>query len=145
MSETGMRNNNRFIGFLALLIAGCGSPEIRPVDIYPEDMCAHCRMAISDQSFASEIITGDRSVYKFDDIGCMEEFRRKASGLAVTATFVKDYDTKGWLPIDGATIVRTGVRTPMGSGKLAFADSAKGTLFAARHPATAAEEQGEIR
>lgn len=119
----------------AMVFAGCGSSDIKPVDIYPEDMCAFCRMAISDEAFAAEIISLDREVYKFDDIGCMEEFAGKKDGLQILARYVKDYETKLWLPYEQSTIVRTGIKTPMGSGRIAFADSLKANAFAESHPA----------
>jgi len=110
--------------FVFYLLA-CDSSEIKPVDIYPEDMCSHCRMAISDQSFASEIFTDTDEVYKFDDLGCLEKFKEKSTGLKIAATFVKDYETKKWLPYERSTIVQTSIKTPMGSGKVALADSGR--------------------
>lgn len=121
-------NANGWALLMVLLLgvfSACGSSEIKPVDIYPEDMCNQCRMAISDQSFAAEIITKTEEVYKFDDIGCMEKFQAKAGELKVAALFVKEYETKNWLPFARSTIVPTGLKTPMGSGKAAFADSNK--------------------
>ncbi|MDZ7291215.1 MAG: nitrous oxide reductase accessory protein NosL [candidate division KSB1 bacterium] len=112
-----------FVCFFCL--CNCGPSEIKPVDIYPEDMCSHCRMAISDQAFASEIITTSGEVYKFDDLGCMESFKKKSGDLKIAATFVKDFETKNWLLYERSTIVQTGIKTPMGSGKLALADSSR--------------------
>jgi copper chaperone NosL len=120
---------------LSMIIAvSCGTSEIKPVDIYPEDMCAHCRMAVSDQRFAAEIISETREVFKFDDIGCMEGFQKHNASTKIAAQFVKDYETKNWMPLDRATIVETGVFTPMGSGKVAFADGVKAKEFMERHP-----------
>jgi copper chaperone NosL len=111
---------------------GCSPSEITPIDIYPEDMCSQCRMAISDQRFASEIISDQREVFKFDDIGCMEQFRSLRNDLKIAAVFYKDYETKHWIPSDHATIVETDVMTPMGSGKVAFADSVKAKELATK-------------
>ncbi len=110
-------------------LLGCGSSEIKPVDIYPEDMCSQCRMAISDQRFAAEIITVSEEVYKFDDLGCMERYKEKTADLKIAATFVKDYETKNWIPYERSTIVQTSIKTPMSSGKVAFADSVKAKEF----------------
>jgi copper chaperone NosL len=119
---------------LLILTFGCGDSRIKPVDIYPEDMCAHCRMAISDRSFASEIITGETEVFKFDDIGCMEDFKEKSTDLRPAAIFVVDYESGTWISLDRSTIVQTDVFTPMGSGKVAFADPHKAQEFAKEHP-----------
>jgi copper chaperone NosL len=123
-----------FAILLLIILVGCGSSEIKPVDIYPEDMCSHCRMAISDQAFASEIFTAEGEVFKFDDLGCLEKFKEKSRDLKIAATFVKDYETKKWLPYERSTIVQTSIRTPMGSGKVALADSAKAREFLEKFP-----------
>ncbi len=108
-----------------MIFAGCGSPEIQPVDIFPEDNCSHCRMMISDQAFAAEIITAEEDVFKFDDIGCMERFRKQLAGTNIVATYVKDYDFKTWIPYNRAFIIRANIKTPMGSGQIAFCDSVR--------------------
>ena len=118
----------------ALVTTGCGSSDIKPIEIYPEDMCRHCRMAISDQHVASEIITAEHDALKFDDIGCMQEFMDAHKELNPAAVFLKDYMSKEWIPLGKATIVKTDVMTPMGSGKVAFADSARAHAFAREHP-----------
>lgn len=117
-----------------LYFLGCGSAEIKPVEIYSEDMCSQCRMAISEHVFASEMIMADGEVFKFDDLSCLEKFREKSAGRKIAATFVKEYETKKWLPYERSTIVRTGIRTPMGSGKVAFADSSQAREYVKKFP-----------
>ena len=119
-----------------LLVAGCGQHEIRPVEIFPEDNCSNCRMAVSDKSFASEIITDKDEVMKFDDLSCLESYRKKNASVQIKAIFVTDYDTKSWLPFEKSVIVKTGIDTPMGSGKIAVKDSARAAAIAKDHPPT---------
>jgi copper chaperone NosL len=38
---------------------------------YNKDECDYCRMQISDNKYAAEIITGESKVYKFDSIECL--------------------------------------------------------------------------
>lgn len=118
----------------AVYLFACGPSEIKPVDIYPEDMCSQCRMAISEPVFASEIITTDGGVFKFDDLGCLEKFQEKSGELKIAATFVKDYETKNWLLYEHSTIVQTSLQTPMGSGKVAFADPAQAREYREKFP-----------
>lgn len=118
----------------ALLSAGCTAAEVRPVELYPEDMCAACRMAISDARFASEIIETDGTVSKFDDIGCLLKFREKSSQPQIAAIFLKDYETLAWVPYEKSTIVETGVSTPMASGRVAFGASDRAGAFARANP-----------
>jgi copper chaperone NosL len=124
---------------VSALLWGCGNPEVKPVEIYPEDMCATCRMAVTDQRFASEIISEEREAFKFDDIGCLETFTAQRKDITIVGTFYKDFVSKEWIGEGQATVVATGVSTPMGSGKVAFADRAKATEFQRRHPVVANE------
>lgn len=128
-----MKNVNWFI--VGLWLAGCAASEIKPVDLYPEDQCAQCRMAVSEEAFASQIITKQGDVYKFDDLGCQEKFLKERTDLAVAANYVKDYESRAWLPKEKSIIVQTGMKTPMGSGKVAVADSAQAKRLAEKYPA----------
>ncbi len=125
----GGRMQNRIILFGVLSLLGCGSSEIRPVDIYPEDVCTFCKMAFSDQRYAAEIISREEEVAKFDDIGCMIKYRNMRDNSGTSTVFVKDYETRGWIPEDRAVIIQTDIMTPMGSGKIAFSDSVGMKLF----------------
>lgn len=102
-------------------------------------------MAVSDQSFASEIITEKGEALKFDDIGCMENFSQTAKDVRVMATFVKDYETKEWLPLEKSTIIVTGIATPMGSGKIAFTDSMKAAEYLKKYPGGGSAETKKER
>jgi nitrous oxide reductase accessory protein NosL len=54
----------------ALLLAACGAPKTGPEDIhFDRDICALCRMIISDPFYAAEVRAGDGKIYKFDDVG----------------------------------------------------------------------------
>ncbi len=117
----------------AVLVAlACGPSEVKPVDIFPEDICSHCRMAISDQRFAAEIIDTEGGASKFDDIACMLNFMVGHQELKTKALFVKDFETRQWIPYAKAVLLDTDVRTPMGSGKIAFADAGRARDFQTR-------------
>lgn len=116
------------------LSAGCGTKEIRPVDIYPEDNCANCRMAVSQKPFASEIIAGSGEVLKFDDLMCLEQYRRGNPELKIMAIFVTDYELGEWLTYEKSVVVRTAIQTPMGSGLVAVRDSARATELTNHYP-----------
>lgn len=118
---------------LFTVLAGCGKSEVKPVDIYPEDICSFCRMAFSDPAFASEIITASGEALKFDDIECMERYTQTAKEGIIADAFVRDFETKEWIPIGKSTIVTTDIATPMGSGKIAFSDSTKANAYLQKH------------
>jgi copper chaperone NosL len=91
-------------------------------------------MAFSDQAFASELIAQDGLVYKFDDIGCLEKFKKQRSDVRAIAVFYKDFQSKKWISEDKSIVVRTGIKTPMGSGKIALGDSAQAKSLLEQYP-----------
>lgn len=130
---------------LALLAAGCaqGTAEIKPPEIrYGEDVCAECKMIISDPRFAAaytyEVSPGRYENALFDDIGDMLIYADKHPEHTVVAWWVHDYDSKEWLDGQQAVYVFShNLQTPMAQGTAAFA-----SLEAAQR--LAGELQGEV-
>lgn len=122
-----MRKASRTILVFAFLLAACGSSAVKPVDIEANDMCSFCRMAISEKQYAAEIIDQEENVIKFDDIGCMLHYMEGSTTKPKPAAiFVTDVETRSWLPADKAFFARPpNVKTPMGSGIVAFASKEK--------------------
>jgi copper chaperone NosL len=105
------------------MTVACRPGPPKPVDIDPDDMCAFCRMAISQKQFAAEIIDGKGSAQKFDDIGCMLRYREHQK-TTPAAVFVVDYRTRKWLDGASAYFIRSDrLQTPMGGGIAAFANA----------------------
>ncbi len=104
------------------LFAGC-QPEVRAVR-YGEDACDHCKMTVSDDRFAAELVTSTGKTYVFDAIECMAEFVRDNPDIAsdVHGLFVTPFNTPGTLiPIDQAFILHAEtVRSPMAGNLAAF-------------------------
>ena len=121
-----MRKVPRVFSFLVVLLSACASSEIRPVPIEASDACSFCKMSISQKQFAAEIIAEDEKVLKFDDIGCLLRYRERAGDqLKPAAIFVTDHDSRQWLRAQEAFFVKTELKTPMGSGIVAYADKSK--------------------
>lgn len=94
-----------------------------PVEIMPEaDECATCAMAVTNVPLSAELILKDRSVKKFDDIGCMAAFwrQKRLQDAQVQGAWVHGFATKKWLPIEKATFAKSTYPTPMRYGILAF-------------------------
>ena len=107
-----------FVSLLALI--ACSSSEPQPQEIYPEDMCACCRMAISQKEFASQIISKKGESWKYDDICCFIGAMKNRSD-EIAASFVADYSSKKWIYAKNATFLHAPrLNTPMGSGFVAF-------------------------
>ena len=113
-----------FVLFL-LVFTACRDTEIKPAEIAAEDMCAHCKMAISEKEFAAEFINQDSEAFKFDDIGCMLDYLKAKPDTKIAAYFLVDYKTKKWVKSAAASFVKSAeIKTPMGGGMIAFHDPA---------------------
>jgi copper chaperone NosL len=111
---------------ILLLLSACQSGVPRPVAIEPEDMCAYCKMAISEKRFAAELIDREGQAFKFDDISCMTGFVKKREPSNIAARFVMDFDTKEWVKAEQAFYVKSGeIKSPMGGGMIAFASESE--------------------
>lgn len=131
----------RQIVILACLICiSCGQSDL-PVDIYPEeDICETCRMLITDQRFAAEIIPKKGKSLKFDDPICMVRYfdlsRKLDLGFTtddVLAYYVKDYYTKEWVRAEEAFFVKANIVTVMGYGVVCFKEREVTESFADEH------------
>ena len=117
-----------------LLAVGCGNRSPQPVEIDATDMCAQCKMAISEKRYAAEMVDGEGNVLKFDSLDCMLHYaaRRNLKDQAA-AWFVMDSDGRSWLDLRQALLVRAAaIPGPMGSGVLAVQDPARARELARR-------------
>ena len=121
-----------------VLLAGCQKGSMEPVNIEPNDMCAFCRMSISEKRYAAELVQHDGEALKFDDIGCMVNFtKQKHIGAASGAAFVMDFDRREWLKANDAFYVRSSeFKTPMNGGIVAFKDQPSAAAAAAKYHGT---------
>ena len=120
-----MRKLNKLAAAAAVGLFFACSASVGPVEIESGDMCSFCRMAISDKRFAAEIVNADESVLKFDDIGCMLRYRSShVSAVEPAAVYVADSRSRNWLKAENAHFIRSAtIKTPMGSGIVAFASA----------------------
>jgi copper chaperone NosL len=111
----------------ALWLAACGKPKFEPVEIAAEDMCAYCKMAISERQYAAEFLNRDGDVFKFDDIGCLANFvAEQKVGDSIAVFYLVDFDSKQWLKAEEASLVASpNFHTPMGGSMVAFKDRSR--------------------
>jgi hypothetical protein len=120
----------------AFLIAGCERAPVKPSDITSDDVCSHCKSPISDVSFASEFITKDGFVRKFDDAVCMIGHARKVGKKNIVGFYAIDAQSKKLFPVEEVQFVRSDkLRTPQNGGIVAFKDPAKADEFVTRFKA----------
>lgn len=123
----GRRSKAKLLAIVTLLLAACQSASLQPVELFAEDMCALCRMAISEKQYAAELITKDGDVFKFDDLGCLANYLAGKQNRAEAAVFyMMDYETKRWLKAEEAHFVKAEkFSTPMSGHLIAFGERAK--------------------
>jgi copper chaperone NosL len=119
----------------ALWLEGCGKPKIEPVEIAAEDMCAFCKMAISEKQYAAEFLNQDGDASKFDEIGCLaNQLKTRQNRRDIAAFFVVDYDSRQWVNAEQAYFVRSEeFKTPMNGHIVAFKDRSKADGAAAKY------------
>lgn len=109
------------VGVLMLLFAGCSQ---EPAKIhYGSDECVHCKMMITDDQFAAQIVTDKGKAYKFDAIECMVAYDREHEEISEEPVrYVSNYNDGGsWLKADQAQFVKSEVvSSPMGASLLAL-------------------------
>jgi copper chaperone NosL len=119
---------------MLLLLTACRSGTLQPASIEPGDICAYCKMAISQAGYTAQFIDKDGTAFQFDDIGCMIRFTRENSRRDTVAEFfVMDHNDKRWLSASQAIFVKSEqTASPMASGLTAFGEAARAQNFAAK-------------
>ena len=110
---------------IALTACAAGSPGPAVLDTKNE-ACGFCRMAVSDQRFAGQLVAPHEEPKFFDDIGCLGRYVAGTKTLpAGSVAYVADHRTKAWVMAAGAVYTRVAkLETPMGSHVIAHADAA---------------------
>jgi copper chaperone NosL len=119
---------------MIFVLASCQSSTFEPLAIEANDMCAFCRMSISEKRYAAELIDQDGEVSKFDDIGCLANFKKQKSGGSIRGSFVMDFQRREWIKAEDAFYVRSSeFKTPMNGGLVAFKDEADAQAAATKY------------
>jgi copper chaperone NosL len=106
-----------------LLACARGAPPPAELDTRNE-LCAYCRMPVSDRRLAVQIVSRGEEPLFFDDLGCLAGRLAGDGRRSGSAIYVADHGTGRWVPAESAVYTRSAVQTPMGSGLLAHADAA---------------------
>lgn len=114
-------------------LAACSAPP-RPAGVTGAEMCASCRMTVSDVHFAAQIVAPGEEPRFFDDIGCLARALKADPSAPGAVAFVADHRTGEWIRASEAVYTSTTrVATPMGSGIVAHANAASRDADAAAH------------
>lgn len=114
-----------------IVLAGCGKTNYEPVAINEEtDKCDVCNMQVKDDAFAVQLTTKDGKTYKFDDIGCMNEWKTKHGTDNIGAEYVRDYNSKDWVKSEEAAYVYdASFKSPMAYGVYSFKNKQSAQSF----------------
>lgn len=123
-----VRDFNLFVFTLIILIfSGC-APKPEPIE-YGKNVCDFCRMNITDNKFAAELITRKGKVYKFDSIECLFQFKQVTieNKDNIHSEWVNDFSNPGVLiNLKSAFFLKSDVfRSPMGMNVLSVASEEK--------------------
>ncbi len=124
MNISGIKHHT--VGWLSLavllLLVGC-SENPQPIN-YGSDQCAHCKMVITEQAFAAELITDKGKAYKYDAIECLAAYLQEhPEHQNPSATrWVHDFaNPEQWIKAESALFVQSKeIQSPMGLSLLAF-------------------------
>lgn len=103
------------------LLSGCAyGPE--PINL-STDTCDYCSMAISNPVFATEIITSQGEVLKFDDLHCLRAFKKEGESMMEgEKIFLINYlEPHNFIPAEEAFLLQSEkLHAPMGGNTAAF-------------------------
>lgn len=121
--------------FAVFLLFSC-SPEPEPID-YGNDVCDFCKMNITDNKYAAELVTSKGKVYKFDSIECLFQFKdlEFKSDSEIHAELVNDFSNPGELiDLKKAFFLKSEVfRSPMGMNVLSVSSEEKLNEIKSQH------------
>jgi len=121
-----------------LLLTACSKQPV-PIN-YGKDVCAYCKMTITDARFASELVTKKGKNYKFDSIECLIHFLREGSLKQedIQLFLVSDFKSPKNL-IDATSawyLISTDIQSPMGANLASFSRKEDAEKFKTEHSGT---------
>lgn len=131
------------LAVFALFLAACGDDNgtndtvALATEIDPDtDVCEICAMAIADDQHATQIVLENDRVLKFDDLGCLYEWKEDNGEDEIGAEFVRDFLTEEWIQVEDATYVfDEDIDTPMAYGIISFKDATDAESYIEDHDA----------
>ena len=118
-------------GLLAIVfttMSSCSAQGPRAIKLN-KDMCAFCKMSITEAPFASQLITTKGRDYVFDDLKCMAAYLKENNTIELASAYVADFSSPAtFVNLEKAILIQSdSLRSPMAGNMAGFAapDSAK--------------------
>jgi copper chaperone NosL len=109
------------LAIVVLAASACGRTVVAaPLDAQ-HDVCAFCRMIVSDAHRASQIAAPYEEPLFFDDLSCLTARLASAPLPEGVVIFVADHRTGAWTRAESAVFTRIGGTGAMGSNVIAHA------------------------
>jgi copper chaperone NosL len=107
-------------------IAGCASRQRTPAATLDpaHENCANCRMQVSAQKLASQLVGPGEEPRFFDDLGCLSTYLQTHAAPRGAVVYVADHRTGEWVRAAVAVFTRVpALETPMGSQTIGHASA----------------------
>lgn len=131
-----MKSRSFMLLLPALLLFSCREtePELAKLNV---DNCDNCKMTIADAKFVAELITSKGRIYKFDDLSCLQSYRKENPDKTEAKLFVADFENPTeFLPVGEAILVHgEQINSPMGGNTAAFNNKKSAEDFTATRTA----------
>jgi copper chaperone NosL len=114
-----------------LMFGACQASGPEPIRLN-RDNCDFCKMSISDERFACELVTVKGRVYKFDDASCMLHYSREhADKTAAAGFYVCDFlGSHALTDVKAASLVKSeAIESPMGGHLAAFSSKDSAAVY----------------
>ncbi|TQR21748.1 nitrous oxide reductase accessory protein NosL [Psychrobacillus vulpis] len=114
------------------IITDGNSVDERLQEVTEDTICEFCNMKVYEPThelgaFTAQGIKEDGSTLFFDDVGCILN-QERVDGIEFEK-FVRDNNSKDWLKLDNAIIVKADIKTPMNYGYAFFKDQGSADSF----------------
>ena len=125
------------IAFGMMTLMACSSPGPRDLKVN-EDMCAYCKMTITEPAFAAQLTTVQGRHYLFDDVACMAGYRKENPNLKYDHFYVADVcNASVFIDVEKATFLYSeDFRSPMGGNTGGFANQDSATYYKTKYNAS---------
>lgn len=117
----------------SVVLGACQQASYEPHAIdHDIDTCEICNMAINDRQAATQIVMEDGRAVKFDDIGCMMQYKEENEDTSDTfhTEYINSYDEQGWVEAkESIYVYDEDINTPMGNGVISFSSLENAETF----------------
>ncbi len=117
--------------------SSCSNPGPKAVKMN-EDVCAFCKMTVTDPLFVSQLTTRKGRQYVFDDLSCMTAYTKDNTNVEYDRFYVADFcSPPTFIDLEKAMLLRSdSLRSPMGGNVAAFAIQDSAMHYKARYGAS---------